>query len=230
MKRTSIIIASALFSLMTWAQPEKGTWSIQPKLGLNMATMTSYRFKQKEEEGSGHVSPRCNVLFAIEAERQITRRFGIAAGVQYSMQGERESLDANGERVKATDKLDYINVPILTKFYVAKNLALKVGLQPSFNIKHDYELDSSADISYWSGLTYYHMAKEGNLSDIGIDIKAFDLAIPIGIAYEFDRGTKNCLVAEARWNCGLLKVANLKNGDHPRNMVFQLTLGYKFNL
>lgn len=117
-----------------------------------------------------------------------------------------------------TNKIDYINIPVLAKIGIARNLALKVGLQPSFNIRHDFELNGSN--------TVYHNA--GDLSKIGIDIKKFDLALPVGIAYEFNHHGAACLVAEARWNIGLLEMADGASG-HPRNMVWQLTLGYCFN-
>ena len=119
-----------------------------------------------------------------------------------------------------TNKIDYINVPILVKFGLARNLALKAGLQPSFNIRHDYELHASSSMQVVAG--------EGDLSRIGIDIKKFNLALPIGIAYEFNHHGAACLVAEVRWNVGLLKIAEVESGD-PYNMVWQLTLGYGFN-
>lgn len=224
MKRTFIIIACSLLCAVAWAQEEKGAWSIQPKFGLNATTLTSYSFLKGERE-EGDTNPRCSPLFAIEAEHQITSKIGVVMGIQYSMQGEREKIRVDGDRITVTDKLDYINVPILVKFYVARNLALKTGLQPSFNIKHDYELDKSTSTSVGS----FFLPSEGDLSDIGIDIRAFDLAIPVGVAYEFKRRTRNYLVAEARWNMGLLNVANVESG-HPKNFVFQFTLGYKFNL
>ena len=137
------------------------------------------------------------------------------------MQGDREKLN-DGSRLKMTNKFDYINVPILAKCYVAKRLALKVGLQPSFKVRSDYEIDSPSSISWFGG--------GGSFSDLGINVRKFDLAIPFGISYEFASVSSNCIVLEARWNYGLLKVAKAYEGKSPRNLVFQLSLGYKFPL
>ena len=54
-------------------------------------------------------------------------------------------------------------------------------------------------------------------------ISKFDLSIPVGISYEY-----NNIVLDARYNWGLIKVENY--GDPYYNRVFQLTLGYKFEL
>jgi len=52
--------------------------------------------------------------------------------------------------------------------------------------------------------------------------KSFDLSIPIGLSYEF-----NNFVVDGRYNFGVTKVWD--NTDS-KNSVFQLTLGYKFDL
>lgn len=93
-----------------------------------------------------------------------------------------------------TSKLDYINIPILANVYVTKGLAVKLGIQPAFNV------NSKADV----------------------DAKSFDFSIPVGLSYEFSN-----VVLDARYNWGLTKI--FENGDS-KNSVFQITLGYKFDL
>ncbi len=58
----------------------------------------------------------------------------------------------------------------------------------------------------------------------GIDSKAkkFDLSIPVGLSYEISN-----VVLDARYNWGLTKIVS--NSDS-KNSVFQITLGYKFEL
>ena len=49
-------------------------------------------------------------------------------------------------------------------------------------------------------------------------------SIPVGLSYEYAN-----VVLDARYNWGVTKVADL--GDNsPKNSVFQITLGYKFDL
>ena len=53
------------------------------------------------------------------------------------------------------------------------------------------------------------------------DMNKFDLSIPVGLSYEFNR-----ITFDARYNIGLTK---LIKGEDIHNKVFVLTLGYKFN-
>lgn len=54
------------------------------------------------------------------------------------------------------------------------------------------------------------------------DVKTFDFTIPVGLSYEYSN-----VVLDARYNWGLTKVS--KDFD-AKNTVFQITLGYRFNL
>ena len=140
MKKTFLIIMSTFLSMSAWAQQEVGTWSIQPKIGLNIAGIVTYE-NETDVDGEGGV--RLAPVFALEAECQLARNFALVGGVQYSMQGDSEKGKFYRSKLRMTNKIDYINIPVLAKIGIARNLALKVGLQPSFNIRHDFELNGS---------------------------------------------------------------------------------------
>ena len=104
-----------------------------------------------------------------------------------------------------TAKLDYINVPILANVYVAKGLAVKLGIQPGFNVNSKLS-GSEGSFSYSSSF----------------DAKTIDFSIPVGISYEY-----NNFVVDGRYNFGVTKIID---GSDSKNSVFQITLGYKFEL
>ena len=214
MKKTFLTIMLALMGLTSWAQQEKGTWFAQMKVGMNVSGFTSYRIENQTYSYDTSAYPRIAMHFGLEVERQLTDRWGLVAGAQYSMQGDKESTKMMGDKFEITNKVDYINIPLLAKFYVVKGLSLKAGLQPAFCVRKVYD----------SGTT------TRKLSEIGVPIRNFDLAVPLGIAYEFDNHSSTGLSIEARWNMGLLKVAEDVEGDAIHNMVFQLSLGYRFRL
>ena len=54
------------------------------------------------------------------------------------------------------DKVDFINIPVLANFYVAKGFALKIGLQPGFVVSAD--------------------------KGIKDDCNTFNLALPVGLS------------------------------------------------
>ena len=193
------MILSAIVMVATtsaFAQHAVGSLTVQPKVGLNIANMTD----------SDGADPRIGLVAGAELEYQVSDWFSLAGGAVYSMQGAKASESG----FSGTLKLDYINIPIVANFYVAKGLALKFGLQPGFNV--------SSKLSASGG----GVSASTSLSNLGIDIKSFDLSIPVGASYEF-----NNIVIDARYNVGSTK---LVDGEDSRNSVFQFTIGYKFGL
>ena len=192
MKKVILMAVLMLSSVATFAQHAVGSWTVQPKIGMNFATLT----KADDSES------RIGLAVGAELEYQMTDIFSISGGLLYSQQGCEWSEDGRTE----TMKLDYINIPILANVYVVKNLAVKVGIQPAFNVNSKAKA-SQGDAS----------------SEAGLDAaKTFDFSIPIGLSYEY----KN-FVLDGRYNFGVTKT--LDTADC-KNSVFQLTLGYKFDL
>lgn len=56
--------------------------------------------------------------------------------------------------------------------------------------------------------------------------KTFDLAVPVGVSYDFNCG----LILDARYNIGVTKVAKAEYSDDSkiRNSVFAVTAGWRF--
>lgn len=176
--------ALMLSTVATFAQNEVGQWSIMPKIGLGI---TNYLGDDLD------LSTRCGFVGGAEFEYGVTDIFSVSAGALYSMQG--------GKRDGVTIKGDYINIPILANVYVTKGLAVKLGLQPGFNVNSE---------ATFSGETQ------------SLDAKTFDFSIPVGVSYEYRN-----FVLDARYNWGLTKVYSYTDA---KNSVFQITLGYKFAL
>lgn len=153
--------------------------------------------------------PRVGLVAGVEGEYQVSDIFSISAGALYSMQGAKSTVSALGQSATATTKLDYINVPIMANVYVVKGLAVKLGIQPGFKVSSTKKKDTSSLVG--TGTTSH-------------DIKAqsVDFSIPVGVSYEYSN-----FQLDARYNWGLTKV--FENGKS-KNSVFQITLGYKFDL
>ena len=64
----------SFLSMSVWAQQEVGTWSIQPKIGLNIAGIVTYE-NETDVDGEGGV--RLAPVFALEAECQLARNFAL---------------------------------------------------------------------------------------------------------------------------------------------------------
>lgn len=184
-------------SVASYAQHAVGSFSLQPKVGVNIANVTN---------GDGTDS-RVGVAAGAEFEYQASDMLGISFGALYSMQGCKGNIyDDDLGSADATVKLDYINIPILANVYVAKGFAVKVGIQPGFKV--------SSKMS----------AKVGGVSATADadGFKSVDFSIPLGLSYEF-----NNFVVDGRYNFGCTK---LIDDSDSKNSVFQISLGYRFDL
>ena len=114
MKKLFLMAVMALATVSSFAQHAVGTFTIQPKVGLNLANVT---------DGDGDI--RVGAVAGAEFEYQISDIFSLSAGALYSMQGCKGGV----EGYDATVKLDYLNIPILANVYVAKGLAVKLGIR-----------------------------------------------------------------------------------------------------
>lgn len=107
-------------STATFAQHAVGSLTLQPKVGVNIASLTK----------SDGADPRWGFVGGAEFEYQATDIFSLSAGLLYSMQGNKYKDGGS----TYTCKLDYLNIPILANVYMTKGLAVKVGLQPAINV------------------------------------------------------------------------------------------------
>lgn len=192
MKKILLMAVVMLASVASYAQLAVGTFTLQPKIGMNVASLTK----------CDGCDPRIGLAAGVEAEYQATDIFSVSAGLIYSMQGNK----AKEEGVTLTTKLDYINIPILANVYVTKGLAVKLGVQPAFNVSDKQKLSGGK--------------ASVEAEDVGAE--SFDFSIPVGLSYEY-----NNVVFDARYNFG---VTNIADGGDSKNSVFQFTLGYKFAL
>lgn len=193
MKKLFLAVVAMMVSAATFAQNEVGQLTIQPKVGVNIANITD----------ADDADPRIGLAAGAEFEYGLTDNIGLSAGVLYSMQGVKTTIIDDD----CTWKLDFLNVPILANFYVAKGFAVKLGVQPGF------KLSSKAKFKGSEG------SKEVEVED---GVKSVDLSIPVGLSYQYQN-----IVFDARYNWGVTKIVDDVDSKHS---VFQITVGYKFSL
>ena len=205
MKRLMILTAILTMVVVAKAQHEEGDFMVQPKVGLNIATL------------SDADKAITDLHFGIEAEYMVTDNFSLGLGAILSNQGAKyDYLDESGQN-KYTVDLDYVHVPILASYYVLPGLAVKAGVQPGFKMRAKAKIDDrTVDLDELYKVSSYVL-------DEDIKVSKFDLSIPVGISYEY----KN-IVVDARYNWGLIKVMNV--GDAFYNRCFMVSLGYKLEL
>ena len=129
----------------------------------------------------------------VTGELPVGEKFGIAAELVYSMQGNKQrilfaewapngSYNATGK--KENMNLSYVNLPLLVKYQFIKNIFIETGLQPGLLV--------SARVKTSQG--------SGDIKD---NYKSFDLSWPIGIGFKLENG----LGANLRYNLGLTNLS-----------------------
>lgn len=202
MKKILLIITAVFTSVFASAQKEEGSFTVQPRAGMNLSSMTDYN------------RTKFGYNFGIELEYQMTEQFSLAGALMYSDQGARDIDELDKEEIL---DIDYVNVPIMLNFYVAPyvlpGLAIKAGVQPAFRTKTTVRYDGMKMDVDW-------LLKEAGYEDT--KMSKFMFSIPVGISYELAN-----IVLDARYIFGVTDI--YKGEGKMRNNVFQLTLGYKFD-
>lgn len=229
MKKILMIAAMMVATVSAKAQFEPGTFSIQPKMGVNAAWLTNMEpaYIPNSKGGTAKLDkmPAVGVLVGVECEYQLTDKLSLAAGVNYSQQGQAwedydEKIgDTKYEMKDSKMELGYINLPITANFYLFKGFAVKAGAQFGFLT------NASAKSSVKASDGNSSLSSETDI-DFKDNCKKFDLSIPIGVSYQFNVP----VVIDLRYNLGLTKVNKDESDKDSKNNVISLTVGYKFKL
>lgn len=155
--------------------------------------------------------PRGSIVGGIYTEIDLTERIAIQPELLFSAQGAESKTD------NMQIELDYINLPIVGKFFFLGNLYGTAGVQFGYAISKEAELDLGDD-----GIFDDADNPEYDLSDDNYN--SFDMSIPVGLGYSTNIG----LEFDFRYNMGVTDVLKNNNNGALRNQVLQLTLGYKF--
>ena len=227
MKKLATLLVALVASVSSFAQVEKGTFTLQPMVGIDVTSLSGngligdfYRTNP-----IGTYKSKLGFVGGVEGAYQFTDRFGLSVGVLYAMGGakigdwslEGKSLIVDGVTHDSKLSVSALNVPVLANVYVWKGLALKAGIQPQFLLS--------------ANNTVKVEAKGKTLVDEDIDLKegcnSVSLSVPVGASYDFPFG----LTVDARYNIGITNVAKYDdNKVIGKHNMFQVTVGYKFHL
>lgn len=185
-----------------------------PKIGFTLADISHLQTKVRS---GANVGLGAEYLFPNEIA-------AVETGVYYAMQGAYIKGTVAGHYLTTFLKNDYLNIPVLAKAYVYNGINVFVGPQFSFNVKDK--------------ITMEYGGKELGKVNTTDFVENFDLAIMMGVGYQFESG----LFVNANYNLGLLAVFKedeftitgenaahtITDGLSTRNRVFQINAGWRF--
>ena len=179
-----------LFGIGT-AQVEAQDVQFGLKAGVNLATITG--------DVSGDFDSRTSFHLGILSEIEISEMFSFQPELLYSSQGIKD--DIFDEKIK----LDYMNIPLMGKYYISEGISLEAGPQIGFLLSAKSDID-------------------GEEEDIKDSLKGIDFGLNFGLGYKMNCG----LSFGARYNIGLSNFNNEDGLGSVKNSVFQISVGYFF--
>lgn len=178
------------------------------KIGLNASNL---------HEEAAETKNKYSFHAGMFIEAFINEKFAIQPELLYSSQGSKEEgkmpFPFSGIPAKATLTLNYINLPIMFKYYPITELSITAGPQIGFLVNSKLDIESK----YLSNI-------EVDQSLIKSELSKFDYGINFGLEYNYSG-----VFFSARYNLGLADIQRQNNSSSKAyNRVFQLSTGYKF--
>ncbi len=191
-----IILAAFVLGTCTAAVAQQQL-KFGPKAGVNFANLSGV--DNSEMKTGFHVGAVAEIKF--------NEKFSIQPEVVYSAQGTKTMIN----NIQGKVNIDYINVPILAKYYIVDGFSVEAGPQVGFLVKAEGK-GTINDVSV--------------SSDIKDNFKSTDFGLGLGLAYDLPVG----MFVNARYNLGLSDIRNnTSSGDAVKNNVIQVGIGYKFD-
>jgi len=201
MKKVLLIAAVAVFGLSNAQETSFGV-----KAGTNLANIVG-------DEADGDM--RFSFHIGGVAEIPLAQDFVFGPELLYSSQGSKDEFSEEGLDIEAVLKLDYIQIPLMFKYYVADGFSLDLGPQVGFLISAKSEVEVSGGDDSLSGS-----------EDIKEFVSSFDYGLNIGLGYKLESG----LFFQGRYNIGLANINDFEGSDDFKNQnsVIQFSVGFMF--
>ena len=168
---------------------------------------------------------RLNYQAGAFVEYRFSDKLSIAPEVVFAAQGSKYETTIDFPdimwpvEVDAVNNLNYINVPIMLKFYVFQAISIDLGPQIGFNVHSDYTVKSKEK---YDGLNY-----EGHWWDSRF-FNTIDFGVGLGLTYNI----ASDVFVQGRYTLGLTNVFNNRiskdYGKNGKNGNAQIAIGYRF--
>ena len=247
MKRLFIFSIFMLSVGCLQAQMSVGTFSLIPRIGVNVANIGNDHFNYSATPVNNELMRegkyRAGLAGGVDVQYQATDLLAVSVGAFFSRQGCRfddvvsTKVEKNATMFDGMHNIhqtaDYLQVPLMAHFYVDRGFSINAGMQIGYllNAKFSYEstqYTETVDAKTKKVLRQYAVVDGQTIKDYEtqFDVRSMfrkaDVSLSMGASYEYMN-----VVLDARYCMGLLRTGDWSEG---KNKVFQCTVGYKFAL
>ncbi len=154
------------------------------------------------------------VNLGVYGDFKISNKFSVQPELLFSMQGAKLTTAYGNQSADETHSLNYLNIPVMAKYFATEKLSIQVGPQIGFLVSATDKINSNI-----TGLA-------SSSTDSKADYNSVDFGLNFGLGYDF---TENISLT-TRYNLGLSEVEkNVPSGmTGSKNRVISLSLGYSF--
>ncbi|WDF64362.1 porin family protein [Flavobacterium sp. KACC 22763] len=180
------ILLLAVFTVLGFVNVNAQEIKFGAKAGLNFATIS--------EDNTENADFVTSYNIGVMSEIPLSEKFSFQPEIMYSRQG----YSFNNDVIA----MNYLNIPLMGKYYVTKGLSLEAGPQIGFLL-----------------------SAKNEKTDVKDSFNTFDFGVNFGLGYKLENG----LNFGVRYNLGLTDINNVDNSSiKNKNGVFQVSVGYFF--
>ncbi|MBR5639508.1 MAG: PorT family protein [Muribaculaceae bacterium] len=202
MKKIAIAFVCMIMAAgVAMAQPEK-TFTFGPKIGVDYT-----HYWGKDCKHGGQLNYQAGLFF----EYVVANKFSIAPEVVFAAQGGKYHGEFDGYKTDVTEHVNYVNVPVMLKYYVAPSLSIDFGPQLGINVYSKY--------------TWKYSMGEAEFKET-VDQKDYTKTVDFGVGLGLTYNIAKDVFVQGRYTLGVTKMfkgdADCKNGNA------QIAIGYRF--
>jgi hypothetical protein len=229
MKHIAALFALMGMSTMGWAQVETGTFSVIPRVGLNLSTISDESLTT--DVGTMKSKYKAGAMAGVDLEYRISKPLAASVGAYYSREGCNYKDNVLDHPVPGTYNvlsrsyftIDYLKIPVMARWYVTDKFSVGTGVQAGIGLWNRTHTESQEVKINNGSYTYSTDIEEANVKGNGLRNVLW--SVPVSVAVEYER-----VILDLRYSIPLSKVYQ-SDGKHPdgdeRLQCWSISVGYR---
>lgn len=230
MKHIAALFALLGMSTMGWAQVEPGTFSVIPRVGVNLSTISGESLTT--DVGTMKSKFKAGAAAGLDLEYRISAPFSASIGAYYSREGcnykdnvlDQRELGTYNVFSRCYFTIDYLKIPVMARWYATDKLSVGTGLQAGIGLWNRTHTESQeVKVNENGSYTYSTDIEKANVKGNGLRNVLW--SVPVSVAMEYER-----VIIDLRYSIPLSKVyrSNGKNpGGGERVQCWSISVGYR---
>ena len=230
MKHIAALFALLGMSTMGWAQVDSGTFSVIPRVGVNLSTISDESLVN--DVGEMKSKYKAGAMAGVDLEYRISEPLAASVGAYYSREGcnyKDNTLEHPGVRTynvlsRSYFTIDYLKIPVMARWYATDELSVGAGLQAGIGLWNRTHTESQ-EVKVNENGSYTYSTDIEKTNTKGNGLRNVLWSVPVSVAVEYQR-----VIVDLRYSIPLSKVYQ-SDGKHSdgdeRVKCWTISVGYR---